>query len=331
MAYNLKGRNFLTLKDYTKEEINYLLDLSEDLKVKKRTGVKGNALEGKNIALLFEKPSTRTRCAFSVGAKDEGGMPEFLGKNDIQFGKKETVADTARVLGRMFEGIQFRGYDHETAEILGEHAGVPVWNGLTDKYHPTQILGDFMTIKENFGHLEGINLVYVGDGRNNMANSLMIGSAIMGLNYTIVSPEELWPEDELVEECKEMAKKSGATINITSDPVAGVKDADAIYTDVWVSMGEEEQFEERINMLKPYQVNMEMINNTENEDVIFLHCLPAYHNTDTENGQKIYEEYGVEEMEVTDEVFESKYSKVFDEAENRMHTIKAVMVATLGN
>jgi len=331
MAYNLKGRNFLTLKDYTKEEINYLLDLSEDLKVKKRTGVKGNALEGKNIALLFEKPSTRTRCAFSVGAKDEGGMPEFLGKNDIQFGKKETVADTARVLGRMFEGIQFRGYDHETAEILGENAGVPVWNGLTDKYHPTQILGDFMTIKENFGHLEGINLVYVGDGRNNMANSLMIGSAIMGLNYTIVSPEELWPEDELVEECKEMAKKSGATINITSDPVEGVKGADAIYTDVWVSMGEEEQFEKRINMLKPYQVNMEMINNTENEDVIFLHCLPAYHNTDTENGQKIYEEYGVEEMEVTDEVFESKYSRVFDEAENRMHTIKAVMVATLGN
>ncbi|MGM0436723.1 MAG: ornithine carbamoyltransferase [Bacillota bacterium] len=331
MAYNLKGRNFLTLKDYTKEEINYLLDLSEDLKVKKRTGVKGNALEGKNIALLFEKPSTRTRCAFSVGAKDEGGMPEFLGKNDIQFGKKETVADTARVLGRMFEGIQFRGYDHETAEILGEYAGVPVWNGLTDKYHPTQILGDFMTIKENFGYLEGINLVYVGDGRNNMANSLMIGSAIMGVNYTIVSPEELWPEDELVEECKEMAKKSGATINITSDPVKGVKGADAIYTDVWVSMGEEEQFEERINMLKPYQVNMEMINNAENDDVIFLHCLPAYHNTATENGKKIYEEYGVEEMEVTDKVFESKYSKVFDEAENRMHTIKAVMVATLGN
>jgi len=331
MAYNLKGRNFLTLKDFTKEEINYLLDLSEDLKVKKRTGVKGDALEGKNIALLFEKPSTRTRCAFSVGAKDEGGMPEFLGKNDIQFGKKETVADTARVLGRMFEGIQFRGYDHETAEILGEHAGVPVWNGLTDKYHPTQILGDFMTIKENFGELEGVNLVYVGDGRNNMANSLMIGSAIMGVNYTIVSPKELWPEDELVEECKEMAEKSGADINITSDPVAGVKGADAIYTDVWVSMGEEEQFEERINMLKPYQVNMDMIENTENDDVIFLHCLPAYHNTDTENGQKIYEEYGMEEMEVTDEVFESKHSKVFDEAENRMHTIKAVMVATLGN
>ena len=331
MAYNLKGRNFLTLKDYTKEEINYLLDLSEDLKVKKRTGVKGNTLEGKNIALLFEKPSTRTRCAFATGAKDEGGMPEYLGKNDIQFGKKETVADTARVLGRMFDGIQFRGYDHETVEILGEYAGVPVWNGLTDLYHPTQILADFMTIKENFGHLEGINLVYVGDGRNNMANSLMVGSAIMGLNYTIVSPKELWPEDDLVEECKEMAKKSGATINISDDPVEGVKDADAIYTDVWVSMGEEAEFEKRIDMLQPYQVNMDMIENTDNEDVIFLHCLPAYHNTDTENGKKIYEEYGIEEMEVTDEVFESKHSKVFDEAENRMHTIKAVMVATLGN
>ena len=331
MAYNLNGRNFLTLKDYTKEEINYLLDLSEDLKVKKRTGVKGNALEGKNIALLFEKPSTRTRCAFATGAKDEGGMPEYLGKNDIQLGKKETVADTARVLGRMFDGIEFRGYDHETVEILGEYAGVPVWNGLTDLYHPTQILADFMTIKENFGHLEGINLVYVGDGRNNMANSLMVGSAIMGLNYTIVSPKELWPEDELVKESKELAKKSGGSITISDDPVKGVKDADAIYTDVWVSMGEESEFEKRVDMLQPYQVNMDMINNTENDDVIFLHCLPAYHNTDTENGKKIYEEYGLEEMEVTDEVFESKHSKVFDEAENRMHTIKAVMVATLGN
>ncbi|MGM0409767.1 MAG: ornithine carbamoyltransferase [Bacillota bacterium] len=331
MAYNLNGRNFLTLKDYTKEEINYLLDLSEDLKVKKRTGVKGDSLEGKNIALLFEKPSTRTRCAFATGAKDEGGMPEYLGKNDIQLGKKETVADTARVLGRMFDGIEFRGYDHETVEILGEYAGVPVWNGLTDLYHPTQILADFMTIKENFGHLEGINLVYVGDGRNNMANSLMVGSAIMGLNYTIVSPKELWPEDDLVKESKELAKKSGGSINISDDPVEGVKGADAIYTDVWVSMGEESEFEKRIDMLQPYQVNMDMINNTENDDVIFLHCLPAYHNTDTENGQKIHEEYGLEEMEVTDEVFESKHSKVFDEAENRMHTIKAVMVATLGN
>lgn len=331
MAYNLNGRNLLALRDFTKEEINYLLDLSEDLKANKRAGITGDSLKGKNIALIFEKPSTRTRCAFAVGAKDEGGMPEYLGKNDIQLGKKETVADTARVLGRMFDGIEFRGYDHKTVEILGKEAGVPVWNGLTDLYHPTQILADFMTIKENFGQLEEINLVYVGDGRNNMANSLMVGSAIMGLNYTIVSPKELWPEDELVEECKKISKKSGATINISDDPVSGVKDADAIYTDVWVSMGEEEQFGERIDMLKPYQVNMDMIENTNNEDVIFLHCLPAYHNTDTENGTKIHKEYGLEEMEVTEEVFESKYSKVFDEAENRMHTIKAVMVATLGN
>lgn len=331
MAFNLKGRSLLTLKDFTKEEISYLLTLSTNLKDKKRAGIKGNALEGKNIALIFEKPSTRTRCAFSVGAKDEGGMPEYLGKNDIQLGKKETVADTARVLGRMYDGIEYRGYTHETVEILAEYANVPVWNGLTDQYHPTQILADFLTIQENFGKLEGINLVYVGDGRNNMANSLMIGSAIMGLNYTIVSPKELWPNEEIVNEAKKLAKKSKATINITDDPVKGVKDADAIYTDVWVSMGEEDKFAERIKMLKPYQVNMDMIKNTDNEDMIFLHCLPAYHNTDTENGKKIFEEYGMEEMEVTEKAFESKYSKVFDQAENRMHTIKAVMVATLGN
>jgi ornithine carbamoyltransferase len=331
MAFNLKGRSLLSLKDFTKEEISYLLTLSTNLKDKKRAGIKGNALEGKNIALIFEKPSTRTRCAFSVGAKDEGGMPEYLGKNDIQLGKKETVADTARVLGRMYDGIEYRGYTHETVEILAEYANVPVWNGLTDQYHPTQILADFLTIQENFGKLEEINLVYVGDGRNNMANSLMIGSAIMGINYTIVSPKELWPNEELVNEAKKLAKNSKATINITDDPVKGVKDADAIYTDVWVSMGEEDKFSERIKMLKPYQVNMDMIKNTGNEDMIFLHCLPAYHNTDTENGKKIFKEYGMEEMEVTEKAFESKYSKVFDQAENRMHTIKAVMVATLGN
>ncbi|MDZ7672670.1 MAG: ornithine carbamoyltransferase [Halanaerobiales bacterium] len=331
MAFNLKGRSLLSLKDFTKEEISYLLTLSTNLKDKKRAGIKGNALEGKNIALIFEKPSTRTRCAFSVGAKDEGGMPEYLGKNDIQLGKKETVADTARVLGRMYDGIEYRGYTHETVEILAEYANVPVWNGLTDQYHPTQILADFLTIQENFGKLEEINLVYVGDGRNNMANSLMIGSAIMGINYTIVSPKELWPNEELVNEAKKLAKNSKATINITDDPVKGVKDADAIYTDVWVSMGEEDKFAERIKMLKPYQVNMDMIKNTGNEDMIFLHCLPAYHNTDTENGKKIFKEYGMEEMEVTEKAFESKYSKVFDQAENRMHTIKAVMVATLGN
>jgi len=331
MAFNLKGRSLLSLQDFSKEEISYLLTLSKNLKDKKRAGIKGDNLAGKNIAMIFEKPSTRTRCAFSVGAKDEGGMPEYLGKNDIQLGKKETVADTARVLGRMYDGIEYRGYKHETVEILAEYAGVPVWNGLTDQFHPTQILADFLTIEENFGCLEGVNLAYVGDGRNNMANSLMMGSAIMGLNYTIVAPKELWPKQELVDKAKELAKDSKATIEITDDPVQGVKDADAIYTDVWVSMGEEEKFAERIEMLKPYQVNMEMIENTENEDVIFLHCLPAYHNTDTINGKKMYEEYGLTEMEVTDEVFESKYSRAFDEAENRMHTIKAVMVATLGN
>jgi len=329
MAYNLKGRNFLTLKDFSKAEINYLLTLSEDLKAKKRAGIKGDNLAGKNIALIFEKPSTRTRCAFAVAAKDEGGMPEYLGKNDIQLGKKETVADTARVLGRMFDGIEFRGYEHQTVEILGEYAGVPVWNGLTDLYHPTQILADFLTLKENFGKLEGLNLVYTGDGRNNMANSLMVGSAIMGVNYTIVAPEELWPEKDLVAECRELAAASGAEIKLIADVKAGVKGADAIYTDVWVSMGEESEFEKRIELLTPYQVNMDMIKMTENPEVIFLHCLPAYHNLETENGQKIYDEYGLEEMEVTEEVFESEYSKVFDEAENRMHTIKAVMTATL--
>jgi ornithine carbamoyltransferase len=329
VAYNLKGRNFLTLKDFSKEEINYLLTLSEDLKAKKRAGIRGNSLESKNIALIFEKPSTRTRCAFVVAARDEGGMPEYLGKNDIQLGKKESVADTARVLGRMFDGIEFRGYEHQTVKILGEYAGVPVWNGLTDLYHPTQILADFLTLKENFGKLEELNLVYAGDGRNNMANSLMIGSAIMGINYTIVAPKELWPKQSFLKECQELAVKSGAKISLTSDVKTGVKAADAIYTDVWVSMGEESQFEKRIELLTPYQVNMEMLKNTKNPDVIFLHCLPAYHNSETENGKNILDKYNLEEMEVTEEVFESKYSKVFDQAENRMHTIKAVMTATI--
>lgn len=329
MAYNLKGKSLLTLKDYTKEEINYLLSLSEDLKAKKRTGVKGKSLEGKNIALIFEKPSTRTRSAFTVAAKDEGGTTEYLGKNDIQLGKKESVADTARVLGRYFDGIEFRGYEHQTVEILAEFAGVPVWNGLTDLYHPTQILADFLTLKENFDKLEGLNLVYTGDGRNNMANSLLVGSAVMGINYTIVAPQELWPEKELIAEAKKIAANSGAEIKLTADIDTGVIGADAIYTDVWVSMGEEANFKKRIELLKPYQVNLEMIKKAENPDLIFLHCLPAYHNTKTENGQKIYKEYGLEEMEVTDQVFESDYSKVFDQAENRMHTIKAVMTATL--
>ncbi|MBF8437550.1 ornithine carbamoyltransferase [Halanaerobiaceae bacterium Z-7014] len=330
MPKNLSGRNFLTLLDFSREDIEYLLQLSHDLKQKKRSGIKGDLLENKNIALIFEKPSTRTRCAFAVGAADEGASTEYLGKNDIQLGKKESVADTARVLGRYFDGIQFRGFEHETVEILGEYAGVPVWNGLTDKYHPTQILADLMTMEENFGYLEGLNFVYTGDGRNNMANSLMIGGAIVGLNVTICSPESLWPEEGLVKKAEKFAEASGGSVTLTADPVAGVEDADVIYTDVWVSMGEEDQFENRIELLKPYQVNQEMIDNTDNPDVIFLHCLPAYHNRETENGEKIYQDYGMAEMEVTDEVFESEHSKVFDQAENRMHTIKAVMVATLG-
>ncbi len=329
MPKNLTGQNFLKLIDFSSEELLFLFDLSQDLKQKKRAGIQGNTLEGKNIALLFEKPSTRTRCAFVVAANDEGAKTEFLGKNDIQFGKKETVKDTARVLGRYFDGIQFRGFAHETVEILGEYAGVPVWNGLTDKYHPTQILADLLTVKENFGYLKGINFVYTGDGRNNMANSLMIGCAKLGLNYTICSPKELWPEEKLVEQAQELAQKSGGSIILDDDPVKAVKGADVLYTDVWVSMGEEEHFAERIDLLKPYQVNQEMIDNTGNEEVIFLHCLPAYHNADTENGAKIYEEHGIAEMEVTDEVFESDNSLVFDQAENRMHTIKAVMVATM--
>jgi len=331
MAYNFKGRSFLTLLDYSREEIEYLLNLAENLKAKKMSCIRGNSLEGKNIALLFEKPSTRTRCAFVVAARDEGGMPEFLGKNDIQFGKKESVADTARVLGRMFDGIEFRGYKHETVEILAEYAGVPVWNGLTDRFHPTQILADLLTIKENFGYLKNINFAYAGDGRNNMANSLMIGAALMGMNFTLLSPKNLWPEELLKEKVDRLADDSGSEILFSDNPTEDVSGADVIYTDVWVSMGEEDKFAERIEMLMPYQVNMEMIKNASNSDLIFMHCLPAYHNMQTENGQKIYEEFGIEAMEVTEEVFESSYSRVFDQSENRMHTIKAVMVASIGN
>ncbi len=329
MAVNLHGRSFLTLLDFNKDEINYLIKLAADLKAKKRSGIRGNSLEGKNIALLFEKGSTRTRCAFVVAARDEGGMPEFLGKNDIQLGKKESVADTARVLGRMFDGIEFRGFEHQTVEILSEYSGVPVWNGLTDMYHPTQILADFLTIQEQFSKLTGINFVYIGDGRNNMANSLLIGSARLGVNCTIISPKELQPEKKLISICKEIANVSGAIINIT-DNINEVKNADVIYTDVWVSMGEEEKFAERIGLLKPYQVNMALLEKANNENLIFLHCLPAFHNKKTKTAEKIYQEYGITEMEVTDQVFESRYSHVFEQAENRLHTIKAVMVATLG-
>ncbi|WP_105617902.1 ornithine carbamoyltransferase [Vallitalea okinawensis] len=328
MAFNLKGRHLLSLEDFTPGEIEYLIDLSLELKKMKYAGFRPKNLEGKNIALIFEKPSTRTRCAFVTAAVDEGAHPEYLGKGDIQLGKKETVADTARVLGRMFDGIQFRGFKHETVEGLAKHAGVPVWNGLTDKFHPTQILADFLTVKEKRGYLKGIKFAYVGDGRNNMANSLMIGAAKMGMDFRIVAPDSLFPEEDLVMRANAIAEETGAKITLTAKVEEGVKDVDVIYTDVWVSMGEEDQFEERIKLLKPYQVNMDMIKMAD-EEVIFMHCLPAFHNKETTVGQEIYEKYGIAEMEVTDEVFESKYSVVFDEAENRMHTIKAVMVATL--
>ena len=329
MAFNLKGRNFLTLKDFTPKEIQYLLDLADELKRQKYAGIRGRNLEGKNIALIFEKPSTRTRCAFTVAAIDEGAHPEYLGKGDIQLGKKESVADTAQVLGRMFDGIEFRGFKHETVEGLAKYSGVPVWNGLTDEYHPTQILADFLTIREHKGYLKGIKFAYVGDGRNNMANSLMIGGAKMGLDMRIVSPKELFPESGLVEEAKKIAAENNGKITITDSVEDGVKGVDVIYTDVWVSMGEEEHFEERIKLLTPYQVNMDMLKMADGE-VLFLHCLPAFHDLETIVGKEIHEKYGLKDMEVTDEVFKSKHSVVFDEAENRMHTIKAIMVATLG-
>ncbi len=328
---HLKGRNFLALKDFTPEEIEYLIDLSAKLKQMKKDGIPHRYLEGKNIALLFEKPSTRTRCAFTVACVDLGAHPEYLGKNDIQFGKKESVRDTAIVLGRMFDGIEFRGFKHETVEELAAHAGVPVWNGLTDSFHPTQILADFLTIREQFGYLRGIKLVYVGDGRNNMGNSLLIGGAKMGMDVRICSPKSLFPEERIIEMAKGFAEESGAKILITEDVDTAVQGADVIYTDVWVSMGEEDQFAERIKLLRPYQVNMEMLRKTGNDNVIFLHCLPAFHDLDTSVGREIFEKYGLKEMEVTDEVFQSRHSRVFDQAENRMHTIKAVMAATLGD
>lgn len=314
MPINLKGRSFLTLKDFTTEEIQYLLDLSASLKSKKRAGTRGSALAGKNIALIFEKPSTRTRCAFTVACIDEGGHPEYLGKNDIQLGHKESVKDTARVLGRMFDGIQFRGFKQTVVEELALYSGVPVWNGLTDMYHPTQILADFLTLQENFGKLRGLRLVYVGDGRNNMANSLMIGSAKTGIHFRIAAPADLFPEKALVEECRAVAVGTGSTIEFFEEPQKAVSGADAIYTDVWASMGEEDKLAERRTLLKPYQVNRELMKATGNPDCIFLHCLPA-----------------VKGNEVTEEVFESRNSKVFDESENRLHTIKAVMVSTAGN
>jgi len=331
--FNLRNRNFLTLMDFTPKEINYFLDLARDLKRAKYAGTEQQKLKGKNIALIFEKSSTRTRCAFEVGALDQGAHVTYLGPTGTQIGKKESVADTARVLGRMYDGIEYRGYGQEVVEELAKYAGVPVWNGLTTEDHPTQILADFLTIKEHFSKpLSEIKFVYAGDGRNNMANALMIGAAKMGMDFRIIAPNSLFPEEVLVSKCREVAVETGAKITITSDVAQGVKDADVIYTDVWVSMGEaDEVWEQRINILKPYQVNKEMMNLTGNKDTKFMHCLPAYHDLKTGVGREVFEKFGMNGVEVTDEVFESEASIVFDEAENRMHTIKAVMVATLGD
>ena len=328
MPVNLKGRSFLTLKDFSSEEIRYLLDLAHDLKAKKRAGIKGSLLEGRNIVLLFEKTSTRTRCAFEVAAYDEGASCTFL--SNSQMGKKESLEDTAKVLGRFYDGIEFRGFKQSDVELLAKYSGVPVWNGLTDLYHPTQILADLLTIEEHVHKpLNKVKFVYAGDARNNMGNSLMIGAAKMGMDFVGLAPKELFPSKELVDEMKEVAKTTGATITLTEN-IDDVKGADVIYTDVWVSMGEEDQFAERIKLLEPYRVNAEMMAKTSNPDCIFLHCLPSFHDLETAVGRDIHEKFGLTEMEVSDEVFRSPASKVFDEAENRMHTIKAVMVATIG-
>ena len=333
MAYNLRNRNFLKLLDFTPKEIKFLLELSADLKKAKYAGTEQPKLKGKNIALIFEKASTRTRCAFETAAYDQGAHVTYLGPTGSQIGKKETMKDTARVLGRMYDGIEYRGFGQEVVEELGKYTGVPVWNGLTNEFHPTQILADFLTMMEHSDKpLHQVSFAYTGDARNNMGNSLMVGAAKMGMDFHAVAPKQFWPEEELVKQCREIAKETGAKITLTENVDEGVKGVDFIYTDVWVSMGEpEEAFKERIKLMMPYQVNASMMEKTGNPQVKFLHCLPAFHNRDTIIGEEIYQKYGVEAMEVTDEVFESPASLVFDEAENRLHTIKAVMVATLGD
>ena len=326
---SLQGRNFLKLLDYTPEEIGYLLDLAASLKADKKAGKPHRLHEGKNIALLFEKTSTRTRCAFEVAGHDLGMGVTYLDPSGSQMGKKESIADTARVLGRMFDGIEYRGFGQERVETLAKYAGVPVWNGLTDEFHPTQILADFLTIREHFGKLKGIRFVYMGDARFNMGNSLMVGCAKMGLHFTACAPKAYFPDKTLVEQCEAIAAKTGATLEFNDNPAEAVKGADVIYTDVWVSMGEPtEVWEQRIHDLLPYQVNAKLME-TAGEQCRFMHCLPAYHDLGTAVGKEIYEKFGLEGLEVTDEVFEGKQSIVFDEAENRMHTIKAVMAATL--
>ncbi|MDD3010082.1 MAG: ornithine carbamoyltransferase [Bacteroidia bacterium] len=333
MAFNLRNRNFLKLLDFTPQEISFLLNLSRDLKKAKYAGIEQQRLKGKNIVLLFAKDSTRTRCAFEVAALDQGAHVTYLGPSGSQMGKKESMKDTARVLGRMYDGIEYRGYEQEIVEELGAYAGVPVWNGLTTEFHPTQILADFLTMMEHADKpLNQLSFAYLGDARNNMGNSLMVGAAKMGMDFRAVAPEICHPDEKLVAQCRAIAKETGAKITITDKVEEGVKGVDFLYTDVWVSMGEpDEVWVQRIEQMKPYQVNMEMIKKTGNPNVKFLHCLPSFHSRETTVGEEIFQKFGMPELEVTDEVFESPHSVVFDEAENRLHTIKAVMVATLGS
>lgn len=326
---NLKGRDFLTLLDYTPEEIAYLVDLAAELKAKKKAGVLHDVLRGKNVALIFEKTSTRTRCSFEVAGRDLGMGVTYLDPGSSQMGKKESIPDTARVLGRMYDGIEYRGYSQQLVEELAKYAGVPVWNGLTDQFHPTQMLADLLTIEEKLGRLKGVNFTYMGDARNNMGNSLMVACAKMGLNFTACAPKALFPAQELVDTCRAIAAENGCTVTLTEDVKEGTANADVIYTDIWVSMGEPEGvWAERISLLTPYQVNAAAMKNAK-DTAIFMHCLPSFHDTRTTIGAEIAQKFGISEMEVTDEVFEGRQSVVFDEAENRMHTIKAVMYATL--
>lgn len=328
MGVNLKGKSFLSLMDFSPLEIRYMLDLAHDLKAKKRAGIRNNVLAGKNIVLLFEKTSTRTRCAFEVAALDEGAHVTFLDSNSSQMGKKESLEDTAKVLGRFYDGIEYRGFKQQVVEDLAKYSGVPVWNGLTDIDHPTQVLADLLTIEEHIAKpLNKVKFVFVGDARNNMGYALMYGAAKMGMHYVALAPKELWPEQSVIDRVLEVAKETGAVIEIT-DKVDGVKGADVLYTDIWASMGEEDKMAERVKLLSPYRVTMEMIEKTENTEVIFMHCLPSFHDLETKVAKQASER-GLDIREVTDEVFRSKHSVVFDEAENRMHTIKAVMVATL--
>ena len=333
MAFNLRNRNFLKELDFTPEELKFLLKLSAELKAAKYGGYEQQKLKGKNIALIFEKDSTRTRCAFEVAAYDQGARVTYLGPSGSQIGNKESMKDTARVLGRMYDGIEYRGFAQETVEVLGQYAGVPVWNGLTNEFHPTQMICDILTMMEHSDkHLGEISYCYLGDARNNMGNSLMVTGCKLGMDVRMCAPKSLWPKQELLETCRQIASETGARLTLTEDVDEGVKGVDYLYTDVWVSMGEaKEVWDERIGLLKPYQINMDVVNRTGNPNVKFMHCLPAFHNRETKVGEDIYQKTGLESLEVTEEVFESERSIVFAQAENRMHTIKAIMVATLGD